>query len=131
MIVPNHAAADALTYTQFFSPLTLFVVFLVAFVAHSVIVAPPAKDLTVQPLGPGGKPLPRNLSPAAKADQVKQIVDFSPARKALFNWLSVGVLFTLIASAVLAIVHALVKRAENWWCGQSVVVSDHTVFPLA
>ena len=121
--VSTHRAQAILKYTQYSSPPTLLLVFLVAFVAHSVVTSPPNNDPKVQSLGPGGKPLPRNLSPSAKAKQIEQVADFSPARKAVFNWTSVGLVLTFLATAVLVIAHVLTDRSNNWWCGQAVVVS--------
>lgn len=118
----NHVAQVILTYTQFSSPPVLLLAFLIAFVTHSVIHAPEDEDASSRPLGPGGKPLPRSLSAINKAKRKQEVVDFSPARKTLFNCLSIFVILTFLASATLTIVHALLRRAENWWCGQSAVV---------
>lgn len=126
--VSNRTAQAMLRFTQFLSPILLFVIFLVAFTFHSISITPPAvKGTMCEALGPGGKPLPRNLSPAAKAKYKQQVADFSPARKAFFNIISLFLTLTFIASAALVIVHALVDRKDNWWCGDSAVVG-HAVF---
>ena len=119
-------AQEIMVYTHYSSPIILLVFFLVAFTAHSILTASkedvvPAK--TGGQTGPGGKPLPRNTSPTAKAAREKKALDFSPSRKLLFTWLSAGVVLTFLGNAVTVIVHALVDRKDNWWCGQAVVVS--------
>jgi len=72
--------------------------------------------------GPGGKSLPTRQSKSVDKDKGGD-VDFSNSRKLLFNWLSVIVCATFVASAADIVVHALVKREEGWWCGQAPVVS--------
>lgn len=125
-IGPWVTAQTVLDYLHFASPITLFVVFLVAFIAHSIATA--SKDETLSPqqhqTGPGGKPLPRTTSPAAKAKAKSKTLDFSPRRKLLFILLSITLIATFVGNTVLVIVHALTHRKENWWCGQGVVVRD-------
>lgn len=105
-------------YIHFASPTILLAFFLVAFTAHSIGTA--SKDAVVRPsteqTGPGGKPLP------AKTKRENPTVDFSPARKLLFIWLSVGTILTFVGSAVVVILHAVLARREHWWCGESVAV---------
>ena len=119
-------AQDIMVYTHYASPIILLVFFLVAFTAHSILTAP--KEDVVQAessqTGPGGKPLPRTSSPTAKAAREKKALDFSPSRKLLFTWLSVGVVLTFLGNAATVIVHAVLDRKDNWWCGQAVVVCD-------
>lgn len=118
--VSNRTAQDILVYTHFSSPIILLALFLIAFTAHSIItsedvaVVEPSTSRT----GPGGKPLPPNT----KGKRRKNALDFSHARKLLFIWLSVGVSVTFVANAGVVILHAVLKREENWWCGESVAV---------
>lgn len=49
-------------------------------------------------------------------------MDFSPLRKLFFSWISVAAVLTFAGDATNAIVHALVDKKDNWWCGESVVV---------
>ncbi|KAL8799413.1 MAG: hypothetical protein Q9182_005898 [Xanthomendoza sp. 2 TL-2023] len=119
--VSNKTAQSILIYLHFASPIFLFVFFLIAWTAHSIATASvhaPGKDPQDQ-TGPGGKPLPPNLRKSSKGSNV---LDFSPARKLLFNWLSVGAIVTFVANAVVIIAHALVHRKDNWWCGESVAI---------
>lgn len=115
-----------MVYTHYASPIILLVFFLVAFTAHSILTA--SKEDVVQAqtgqTGPGGKPLPRNSSPMAKAARESKALDFSPSRKLLFIWLSAGGVLTFLGNVVTVIVHALLDRKDHWWCGQAVVVCD-------
>lgn len=117
----NSTAHAILLYIHSSSPIILVVFFLAAFTAHSIATAsvdPRARDSKDQ-IGPGGK----LLSPASpKRSSQKPTLDFSPARKLLFAWLSVGAIATFVANTVVVILHALIKRKDNWWCGQSVAV---------
>ena len=119
-------ALEVMVFTHYASPIILLVFFLAAFTAHSILTA--SKDDVVQAktdqTGPGGKPLPRTSSPTAKAAREKEALDFSPSRKLIFTWLSAGVVLTFLGNAVTVIVHALLDRKDNWWCGQAVVVCD-------
>ena len=119
-------AQDIMIYTHYASPIILLVFFLVAFTAHSILTASKEDIIQAAPsqTGPGGKPLPRTSSPTAKAAREKKQLDFSPSRKLLFTWLSVGVVLTFLGNAATVIVHALLNRKDNWWCGQAVVVCD-------
>ncbi|KAL9615335.1 MAG: hypothetical protein Q9167_000163 [Letrouitia subvulpina] len=121
--VSNQTAQSTLFYIHFGSPIALLVFFLAAFTAHSIITA--SGDTVVQAppnlTGPLGKPLPRYASHAAKKEFKKEL-DFSPPRKLLFNWLSVGSILTFVGNAIVVILHALIKRKENWWCGEDVAI---------
>lgn len=123
--VSNNTAQAILTYVHYATPILLLVFFLVVFTAHSIVTAPKDEIVQADPnqTGPGGKPLPRNTSPSARKEKEKQReLDFSPARKLLFDWLSVAVIFTFLGNAVIVMVHALLDRKDEWWCGQSVIV---------
>ncbi|KAL8856254.1 MAG: hypothetical protein Q9178_007091 [Gyalolechia marmorata] len=119
--VSNRTAQTILVYVHFGSPILLILFFLIAFTAHSIATA--SVDTTVKDpqgqTGPGGKPLPTK---PRKTSQGSNGLDFSPARKLLFNWLSVGTIATFVANAVVVITHALVDRKENYWCGESVAI---------
>lgn len=49
----------------------------------------------------------------------------TPTRKAVFNWLLVGVIVTFVANSANVILHALTTR--GWWCGQAYVVRNHNL----
>ncbi|KAI9828529.1 MAG: hypothetical protein M1819_006585 [Sarea resinae] len=117
-------AHDILVYTQFSYSIVLLVVFLFAFTLHSIITAPNDSVIGASEVqtGPGGKPLPRSASQISKKKGEVAALDFTPARKLLFDWLSVGILATFLADAINVIVHALTHRKEQWWSGQSVAI---------
>ncbi len=127
--VSNQTALDILLYNHFAYPPVLLVVFLAAFTWQSIATA--SQDSTVATSdtqkGPGGKPLPKTKASSAKDHLKKQTSDFSPARKLLFNWLSVFLLITFLGNAINVLSHALIKRKEGWWCGQSVAVSTRAL----
>ncbi|KAL9124590.1 MAG: hypothetical protein Q9217_006095 [Psora testacea] len=128
--VSNHTAQAISTSLHYISPLLLSVVFLAAFIAHSILKSAKVDDLKPPPkyIGPGGKPLPRTNSPAAKEKLQSQTLDFTPGRKLLFICLSAILLLTFVGNAVVAILHVLTHRKENWWCGQSFVIYVVTTF---
>ncbi len=106
----------------------LFVVFLVAFVANSVLTAEPSSDSKEPVLtGPGGKPLPRSSARKSKEEREKKkkLKDFSPGRKLLFLYLSVGVLATFVGNGANIIIHALTETDNDWWCGEATAVSGN------
>ena len=120
----NQTAQAILVYFHFISPIVIFAVFLIAFVWHSISTSSTPDSNAPQPLGPGGKPLPRGLSPSAKAKQASQLVDFSPGRKKAFTWLSALLILSFAGSGALIVLQAVLKRSESWWCGESFVVSE-------
>ncbi|KAL9601810.1 MAG: hypothetical protein Q9219_002300 [cf. Caloplaca sp. 3 TL-2023] len=116
----NQTVLDILNFLHFSSPIILLIFFLAAFTTHSIATAStevPSRSPQEQ-TGPGGKPLPLSK----KKPRVKNTLDFSPARKLLFNWLSVGTSATFVGNAVVVILHALVDRQNNWWCGEAVAI---------
>ena len=120
--VLDHTTRRVLRYLHYAYPTILLVFFLAAFMIYSAVTAPEeSTSSTPAQTGPGGKPLPRNRR--MKIQKPGRAADFSPARKSLFKWLSVAVLLTFVANAVLICIHALVERESGWWCGQDTVVS--------
>ena len=124
--VSHHTPDNVRVNLHFASPIILLAFFLIVFTAHSIASA--SSDAVVKPsteqTGPGGKPLPQNTSLSAKAKIRKDILDFSRARKLLFQWLTVGAILTFIGNAVIVILHAVLDRKDNWWCGESVAVCE-------
>ena len=122
--ISNPAAQSILDHLHSASPVVLLFFFLAVFAIYGVISAPPeaalkpAEDQT----GPGGKPLPRGRGARAAAQRKSQAQDFSPARKRFFSWISIAVIFTFLGDAVLVVLHTLIDREHNWWCGQPVAV---------
>ena len=122
--VSDGNAERILFYTHYASPIVLLVIFLVAFTAHSIITA--SEDTTVKAstnsTGPGGKPLPQNTGARVEAQRKKLVLDFSPVRKLLFQWISVAALLTFVANGVVVILRAILDRKDRWWCGEAVAV---------
>ena len=114
-----HAATELLQYLRTCYPLFLFVLFIVAFVANTTIEARKVHKNVSPRMGPGGRPLPKR---SRSFNGYRKTQRFSKTVKRFFNWLSVAILITWIADAVIFIAHALMARSEHWWQGQSVVV---------
>ena len=113
-----------LDITHFNYPWILLLVFLAAFVTHSVLTAEsPSETIESVVTGPGGKPLPRSAKKLKEAKDKIKLKDFSPGRKLIFVWLSAGVITTFAASATNIVVHALTRREDGWWCGEATAVS--------
>lgn len=121
---------EILGYTKIVAPVLVLVVFLVAFIAHGVVTAPPPDDVEVHArLGPGGRPLPKRRQSSQQVKKAAKVRDFSPNVKLLFNWLGLFALMTFAANAVLIILQTVIKFREKWWPGQAAVVSSLTVLP--
>ena len=116
-------AATILDVLHFHYAWVLFVVFLVAFVANSVLSAEPSSE-SKEPIltGPGGKPLPRSARKTKEEREGTKLKDFSHGRKVLFIYLSAGLLATFVANAANIVIHALTKSENGWWCGEATAV---------
>ncbi|KAK2733396.1 hypothetical protein FQN57_002136 [Myotisia sp. PD_48] len=110
-----------LGYTQMLYPIILLVIFCISFIARTVVSAQKIQPNVPEGTGPGGRPLPQRMRSAAVVT-TRKTFDFSPAAKLTFKWLSLGVLLTLVADAAVNMTHVILRRREQWWCGQSVVV---------
>lgn len=106
----------------------LFVVFLVAFVTNSILSVEPSSQSKEPALtGPGGKPLPQSSARKSKEEREKRkkLKDFSPGRKLLFLYLSVGLLATFVGNGACIVIHALTSIDNDWWCGEATAVSGN------
>jgi hypothetical protein len=126
------AAAAVLDVLQYAYPIVILFFFIFAFAAHSIAsgkaaakAAAKANSARKVQYGPGGKPLP------VRSQSFKKVLprDFSPSRKLVFEWLTVGVLLTYVGNATIVILHALVHRRDKWWCGEAVTVSHFVTSP--
>lgn len=113
------AARELLDYLRTWYPVLLLVVFVVAFITNTVVIARKANRSDAQNVGPGGRPLPRR---SRSSSALKKTQGFSHTVKQCFNWLSVGILLTFLADATIYIAHVAIARSEQWWRGQSVVI---------
>lgn len=122
--VSDPVAQGVQTTVHIVYPILLILLYLIAFTYRSITSARNDNDTLPQPeLGPLGKPLPTKHNAASKEPPIPQELDFSKPRKLLFEWLSVGVLISLLGNIAVVIVHALYARKERWWCGQATTVS--------
>jgi hypothetical protein len=115
----SHAALELLEYLRTCYPAFLLILFVVAFVTNTTLAAKKASKHESQYFGPGGRPLPQRSRGAPTYHKPKE---FSRNVKRVFNLLSVAVLLTFIADAIIYITHVMLARSENWWRGQSFVV---------
>lgn len=113
-----------LKYTKLAAPPAVLVVFLVGFIIHGIVTAPPSDDVEIHPkLGPGGRPLPKRRQSSQQVKEAIKVRDFSPHIKLLFNWLGLLLLMTFAVDAVLVILQSIIYFRHQWWPGQSAVVS--------
>jgi hypothetical protein len=113
----SHAAIELVAYLRISYPIFLLILFVVAFIANTVVTAKKARKNDSQRFGPGGRLLPQRSRSAPTKPQ-----EFSPNVKRLFTCLSVAVPLTFIADATIYIIHVMAARSDNWWRGQSSVV---------
>jgi ATP-binding cassette, subfamily B, vacuolar membrane transporter HMT1/ACLQ len=119
-----------LKYTQISAPALILVVFLVAFVTHGVLTAPPGDDVEVlAKSGPGGRPLPKRRQSSQQVKEAAKIRDFSPSVKLFFNWLGLFALMTFAVNALLIVLQTIIHFREKWWPGQAAVVSSPVTSP--
>lgn len=112
-----------LEVVHFNYPWILIVVFLTAFLINSIRSSESSRSTTAQILtGPGGKPLPAKVKKSKSEAERLARLGFSPIRKTIFKYLSVGVVFTFGASFLDVALHAVTERENGWWCGQATVV---------
>lgn len=112
------------SFLQIAYPLVILFVYLIVFTVRSIQTASHDDDDSASQstsLGPGGKPLPKHTK-TVKQRQDEGFQDFTKTQKLLFQWLTVGVTFSLIGNIVVVLTHALYARKEGWWCGQAATV---------
>ncbi|KAJ5888210.1 hypothetical protein N7495_008251 [Penicillium taxi] len=114
-----HAALELLEYLRICYPIFTLILFVVAFIAVTMITATKAHKIDSQGLGPGGRPLPMR---SRSARVFRNTQGFSKNTKRIFNGLSIAVLLTFLVDATIYILHVMVARSEHWWRGQSQVV---------
>lgn len=120
------SSTKLLDVLHFYYAWILFAVFLVAFVANSILTAEPSAETTGPiRLGPGGKPLPPTSAQKNKEerDRKKKDKDFSQPKKWLFFYLSAALLVTFLANGISIVAHSLTKSESGWWCGEETAVS--------
>ena len=121
----NERAREVIKVAKIALPCVVIVVFLVTFIARTVYVTS-REEVTSEIKnihGPGGRPLPQRRKSGKRIPKTNDRPDFSPKTKSVINWLMVGILLTFLANSVSIIAQTIIFRQENWWCGQSAVVS--------
>lgn len=118
---------EILNVTKVAYPAIVLGVFIVVFIIHGILTAPDDGDkLQLHPArGPGGRPLPQRRVSARKLKEAAKVKDFSPSAKLTFRVMSAGVLISFLVDAVILILQVIIYRKEEWWPGQSAVVSFH------
>ena len=129
---PLGTTRQILKYTQISAPAVVLVVFLVGFVTHGIMTAPPSDDVEVHArLGPGGRPLPKRRQSSRQVREAAKVHEFSPNVKLLFNWIGLSALLTFAINAVLIILQTIIHFRDKWWPGQAAVVSALPWVPMA
>jgi len=116
---------SVLNYTRSLYPAIILGIFLISFIIYGVANSPnDAEKVKVHSLqGPGGRPLPQRRK---SANQVKDAVaskDFSPRAKATFATLTSAIILAFVANGVSILIRVITFKEDNWWPGQSAVVS--------
>lgn len=118
-------AKDLLDVVHFHYAWILFLIFMVSFVATSILTAETAKAANGPILlGPGGKPLPASARKVKEERERRQkLIEFSPGRQTVFKYLAAAILGTFLANGFEVVIHALTKSENGWWCGKEMAVS--------
>lgn len=106
-----------LAQIHFYCPWALVAVYVVSFVAYWIITDKSAK-LSIK--GPGGRPLPPSAQKLREDAEKRALEEFSPSRKLVFIYLSVGTLATFCGNAIVILLQVV---SEEVWCGEETAVS--------
>ena len=110
-------------------PAIVLTLFLVLFLVYGILTAPgDERGVKIEAKrGPGGRPLPLRRISAKQSKEAVKVKDFSPAAKLTFRLVAAGVLCTFVANATVLILQTLIYRRQEWWPGQSAVVSPKLI----
>lgn len=113
--------------TQYLYPGLLLLILLLFGAIYSIYTARKQGDVVAPTVtGPGGKPLP--VTKKRRVDKTSQESEgrFSPAIRALFQWLYTAVTLTFVGQGAAIATRALVQRSaeghQGWWCGEAKAV---------
>lgn len=114
-----------LNYTRGLYPAIILGVFLVCFVTFGVVNSPDDGDkVTIHSMrGPGGRPLPTRRK---SNNQIKEAVatrDFSPRAKWTFAVMTSFIIMAFVVNGMATLVQTISLREDEWWPGQSAIVS--------
>ncbi|GAW24539.1 hypothetical protein ANO14919_141260 [Xylariales sp. No.14919] len=120
-------AKSILTATQYLYPGLLLLILLLFGVIYSIYTARNKGDVIVPTVtGPGGRPLPVTKKRPVDNNSEEPDGRFSPAIRALFQWLYTAVTLTFIGQGAAIATRALLQRNPEgdraWWCGESKTV---------
>ncbi|KAI2642628.1 ABC transporter-like protein [Xylaria nigripes] len=113
-----------LAATQYLYSGLLLLILLLFGVIYSVYTARRKGDVISPTVtGPGGRPLPATKKQAVDGDKSQEPEGrFSPAIRALFQWLYTAVTLTFVSQGATIATRALVQTSPNgdhaWWCGE-------------
>lgn len=120
---PTHTTRQFRGYLQYSYPAATLLVFFIAFITNSILIAKGFQHGSVLHYSPEGKPLSKGFrSNINKIADAQKHHSSSKARYA-FVWLVASVLVTFVADAAVHISHVVAAQEERWWCGQATVVS--------
>lgn len=116
-----------LTFTQYLYPGLLLLILLLIGAIYSIYTARNRGDVIIPNVtGPGGKPLPVTKKRSLGNKSQKSDERFSPATRALFQWLYAAVTLTFVGQGAAIATHALLERNPDgdhtWWCGEAKTV---------
>ncbi|KAI0460369.1 ABC transporter-like protein [Xylaria acuta] len=116
-----------LTATQYLYAGLLLCILLLVGALYSIYTARNQEDVIVPTVtGPGGRPLPVTKKRHIDAKSQEPDGRFSPAVRALFQWLYTAVTLTFVAQGAAIATHALVQTTaagdHAWWCGEAKAV---------
>lgn len=118
---------ELLNYARSLYPAITLGIFVICFIIFGVVNSPTDPDkVKVHSLrGPGGRPLPTRRKSANQIKEAVAVKDFSPRIKAVFAILTIGIILGFVASGIATLIQVITYRDEEWWPGQSAVVSFH------
>jgi hypothetical protein len=124
VVLPNDSLVESiLSTTQYLYPGLLLLILLLFGAGYSIYKARNQGDVIVPTVtGPGGRPLP--VTKKRRVDNASQEPEgrFSPAVRALFQWLYTAVTLTFVGQGAAIATRALIQKSldgeHTWWCGE-------------
>ncbi|KAI1824420.1 ABC transporter-like protein [Xylaria intraflava] len=116
-------AERILAVTQYIYSALLLLILMLFGVIYSVYIARRNRGDVIAPTvtGPGGRPLPATKNRQADESQETE-GRFSPAIRALFQWLYTAVTLTFVSQGAAIATRALIQTSPDgehaWWCGE-------------
>ncbi|KAJ2981470.1 hypothetical protein NUW58_g6680 [Xylaria curta] len=113
--------------TQYLYPGLLLLILLLVGALYSIYTARNNNDVIVPTVtGPGGRPLPVTKKRHINSESEEPEGRFSPAIRALFQWIYATVTLTFVGQGAAIATRALVEKSADddyaWWCGEAKAV---------